>query len=239
MNFIIPMAGKGQRFVDAGFENPKPLITAFGKKLFEWSIDSLPLELCSTLICIVLKEHCEQFDLDKAITEKYGHGPYHLKLLILDSVTRGQAETVALSEHLWEMDKDLVIFNADTAFESENLAYDLIHNAGDGLLACFESDENRFSYARIDEDGIVVETAEKVAISTFTLNGLYHFKSPLDFISTYNYHVSNNLMVNGEYYVAPMYNYLIFKGKKFRLHTLYKNYILGTPQELQDFNPNI
>ena len=108
MNFVIPMAGRGQRFVDAGYEQPKMLIQAKGKSLLEWSVDSLPLEICTRLIFILLKEHEEAFQLCDFVREKY-QGNFELHFVALDEVTQGQAETVLKAKKVIDPNLDLVI----------------------------------------------------------------------------------------------------------------------------------
>ena len=41
MNIIIPLCGIGQRFIESGYMNPKPLIDIFDKKLIFHVIDQL------------------------------------------------------------------------------------------------------------------------------------------------------------------------------------------------------
>lgn len=234
MNFVIPMAGRGQRFTDAGYTVPKMLIEAKGKTLLEWSIDSLPLDLCTNLICIVLQEHESGFGLCDRIKEIYGH-KVPLQFHILDTVTRGQAETVLLAKHLFDMEKPLLIYNIDTYFHSNKLTDALNRTDHDGVLGAFHSAESRFSYARTGIDGYVTETAEKVVISDHALTGLYHFSRCADFVDTAQYHIDNNIRVNNEFYIAPMYNYLIAKGRKFIIDDAVQHHILGTPEELNHF----
>ncbi len=40
-NLLLPIAGKAQRFLDAGYTMPKPLILAKGKHVIDWSLDSI------------------------------------------------------------------------------------------------------------------------------------------------------------------------------------------------------
>ncbi len=235
MNFVIPMAGLGSRFQNAGYTLPKPLIPAHGKTLLEWSIDSLPLERCTNLIVIALQEHCQRFPLIEFIEEKYKN--LHPQILQLNQPTNGQAETVFLSQHLWDHSQELLIFNADTAFISPSLTQTLRTHSSDGILATFTADSPKYSYAQTNALGIVTQTAEKIVISNQALNGLYHFTHTADFIDTFTYHQKNNLRYNNEYYIAPMYNYLIQQGKQFILHPIEQNFILGTPEELLQFQP--
>ncbi|MBN9293822.1 MAG: hypothetical protein J0G96_07580 [Flavobacteriia bacterium] len=235
MNFVIPMAGRGQRFVDAGFKTPKMLIEAKGKSLLEWSIDSLPLELCTNLIFVLLKEHAENHKLDSFVTLKYKK--YNPKFVYLDEVTRGQAETVLKAKHLLDMSVDLVIYNIDTAFNSVTLHNTLINNKKDGVIGAFVdlSDSSKYSYAKLDGESNVTEVVEKVKISDFALTGFYHFTNPEDFISLAEMNIQNNNTVKGEYYVAPIYNQLLEKGKNFVIDICQSIDVLGTPEELISF----
>jgi dTDP-glucose pyrophosphorylase len=81
----------------------------------------------------------------------------------------------------------------------------------------------------------VSDVQEKEPISNHALTGLYTFKTVHDFVETYKFHTDNELTTKGEYYIAPMYNYLIQKGKKYRLDKAEKHYILGTPNEYAAF----
>ncbi len=233
MNFVIPMAGRGQRFVDSGYELPKMLIEARGKTLMEWSIDSLPLELCTNLICIILQEHEVKFQLSEKINSLYGN-QVKLQFLVLEGVSRGQAETVYLAKHLFDNSQELLVFNIDTYFHSGNIANALL-SGSDGVLGAFESHENRFSFARVNNKGVVIRTAEKEVISDLALTGLYHFKNVADFEETVKYHLDNDIRVNNEFYIAPMYNYLIKKGRCFIIDKTDDHFILGTPDELDHF----
>ena len=89
MNFIIPMAGHGNRFKKAGYSIPKYLIEVKDKKLLQYSLESLPLELASNVIFIALKEHQELFNIKKEIKSILKE--INFILILLDNVTEGQA----------------------------------------------------------------------------------------------------------------------------------------------------
>ncbi len=238
MNFIIPMAGKGQRFWDAGYTQPKMLIETKGKTLLEWSVDSLPLELCTNLVFILLEEH-KQYDIENLVMLKYSvHNP---KFVYLSEVTRGQAETVLLSKSSWDMGVALLIYNIDTAFTSKGLLDNLLKKNVDGILGAFidETESIKYSYARVNERGRVVEVVEKDKISNNALTGLYHFSNPQDFISIVERNIVENNLVKGEFYVAPIYNQLLSEGKHFILDLCDSIDILGTPEEFKQFNDKI
>jgi dTDP-glucose pyrophosphorylase len=234
MNFIIPMAGHGARFIKAGYQLPKMLLKAHGKTLLEWSLNSLPLHLANVVVFVGLKEHEATFALQQKIQQLYPG--VNSKFVFLDEVTRGQAETTWFALKHCNPDEPLVIFNIDTFFSSHTLADNLLKPGVDGVLGAFHSTENRFSFAALDNDHhFVTEVKEKEVISDNALTGLYTFKNVHDYAETYDYHVKNNLTVKGEYYIAPMYNYLIERGNKYIIDRADKHYILGTPEEYNQF----
>lgn len=234
MNFVIPMAGLGSRFVKAGYSLPKMLLEAKGKTLLEWSLASLPLNLSTVVVFAGLKEHEEEFGLSAKIRSLYP--ALNCRFIYLEQVTRGQAETVYLALGECDMELPLVIFNIDTYFYSPTLEDALLDPANDGVLGCFNSSEDRFSFARTDEQGkYVIDVREKEVISEHALTGLYTFKDAQDFKETYEYHQANDLTVRGEFYIAPLYNYLIAQGKRYVLDEAESHFILGTPEEYEQF----
>lgn len=235
MNFIIPMAGHGKRFKEAGYKIPKYLIEVKGKKLLQYSLDSLPLELATNLIFIALKEHQEEFNIKNEISEILQSENF--KLILLDDVTDGQAQTVLAAKNKIDLTKDLVIYNIDTYFESKTLKSALLDKKlkKDGILGAFKSIGSNWSFAKIDTKGIVIETAEKIPISNNALTGFYHFTNAKDFIEVAEYFVSKKEKYKNEYYVAPMYNRLIQQGKSFILDFVDDFIALGTPEEVKIF----
>ncbi|MGI4751207.1 MAG: NTP transferase domain-containing protein [Janthinobacterium lividum] len=234
MNFVIPMAGYGSRFVKAGYQFPKMLLKAHGKTLLEWSLNSLPLYLANRVVFVGLMEHENGFGLQEIIQTLYP--TLNSKFIFIDKVTSGQAETTYIALKECDKNESLVIFNIDTFFSSSTLEHNLQQSDIDGVLGYFTSSENRFSFAALDnENKYIKEVREKEVISTNALTGLYTFNQINDFVETYDYHVKNKLTIKGEYYIAPMYDYLIQQGKKYILDRADKHYILGTPEEYSEF----
>ena len=235
MNFLITMAGEGRRFREVGYELPKMLIEAKGKTLLEWSIDSLPLNLCSRLIFVGQQKHENEFQLSEKIKSIYSNRVSSLHFKFIDKITRGQSETACLAKHLIDLSQPLLIFNIDTQFSSSTLEKNLQGKNIDGVLGAFYSQEPRFSFAALNEEGFVTKTAEKEVISSNALTGLYHFTYPEDFFEAAELAFSKNETTKGEFYIAPLYNYLIKKGRKLIIDVADDVNILGTPEELNQF----
>lgn len=237
MNFVIPMAGQGKRFFGAGYNLPKMLIKTHGKTLLQWSLESLPIKLCTNLIFIGLREHEEEYQLSNQIKSLYGAGS-PIKFVFLEKSTRGQAETVLKAEHLLLPNSPLLIFNIDTYFRSTTLEKDLLRKDVDGVLGAFSAKSDRYSYARLNGDGYLVRVAEKDPISNNALTGLYHFRQVSDYLDVAKDAIERDDKEKGEFYIAPLYNPLIAKGKKFVLNFVEEHHVLGTPEELCEFELN-
>lgn len=229
------MAGEGRRFREAGYHMPKMLIEARGKTLFQWSIDSLPLQLCTRLILIGQQAHEDEFGISKKIIEVYCNKVQSIHFKFIDKLTRGQAETAYIARHMVNEKEPLLIFNIDTQFQSSTLEKNLLKRT-DGVLGAFESREPRFSFAAVNAEGYVTKTAEKEVISSHALTGLYHFTRPADFYEAADHAFERNLTTKGEYYIAPLYNHLIERGRKLIIDVAEEVNILGTPEELELFN---
>lgn len=234
MNFVIPMAGRGKRFLHAGYDLPKMLIEVRGKTLLQWSLDSLPLKLCTNLVFVGLKEHEEKYHISAKIKLLYGN-VRSIQFIFLERPTGGQAETVLKAENLLIAESPVLIFNIDTYFKSSTLERKLSRADVDGVLGAFNDNSDRYSYAALDDDGNVSRVVEKEPISTNALTGLYHFKQTSDYLEAAKTVIINNEKTKGEFYIAPLYNKLIEKGRKFILDFVEEHHILGTPEELSIF----
>lgn len=227
------MGGLGQRFRDAGVDTPKPLIDVNGTPMFKKALasyDAYPGE--KRHIFVIRKDTDDQYRLGDQIKEILPDA----KIKILDHSTRGAVETCMTAEEFIDPHLPLVIMDCDIAFDAGNY-FELISESietgkYDGLLLSFDSDQQRYSYAEINENNIVNRTAEKVVISNNALMGAYFFTQARSFIDA-----SRQLMNNAisesmkEYYVSLIYNILIETGKRFGL-AKGTFYCFGTPEEL-------
>lgn len=242
MLLVIPMAGRGERFFKEGYDVPKYMIEVKGKSLFEYSLLSLPLEVFEKIIFIALKEHEEKYNLTEFIKEKLSK--YHLKAqidtIMLDETTRGQAETVLKAKDCIEREKDLVIYNIDTFFKSDSFKEKLLSPSAkkDGIIGAFkikDLEDKKWSFAQIDKNGIVCKTAEKDNISEFALTGMYHFTRAQDFLDIAQKQINDDIRTLNEFYIAPMYNDLIAKGRELVIDITNEFIPLGTPCDVEAF----
>lgn len=238
MNILIPMAGRGSRFaveVDKNpeYRKPKPIINIAGHTMIEWALSSLPIKNNDQLIFLILKEHVEKASIDEELRKIFGNG---IKIVIVDQVTEGAACTALLAKEFINNDQPLLITDSDHFIDGKTLFKDVENNERiDGIIPVFYANNAKWSFAKTDSEGIVTETAEKVQISRNANIGAYYFKMGRDFVWAAEEMIDENDRTNGEFYVAPVYNYMIRRGKMIKLSRPRYVHGLGTPKDVNKF----
>lgn len=231
LNVLIPMAGLGSRFKDAGYVFPKPLVEVDGKPMIQAVVESLGINAKYTYI--VQKEHYEKYNLS-----------YLLNLITpdcnivqVDGVTDGAAVTCLLAREYIDNDSPLIMANSDQIVEwsSRQFIYDLMTKNADGGIATFESTHPKWSYAKIGADGLVAEVAEKKPISNIATVGIYYWKHGSDFIKYAEQMIDKNIRTNGEFYVCPVFNEAIADNKRVFAINIKKMWGIGTPEDLNNY----
>jgi NDP-sugar pyrophosphorylase family protein len=233
LNIVMPMAGLGSRFRDAGFKVPKPLIDVRGRPMYAWATESLPLADSSRLIFILLASQPEFADLKRDIETRYA--AHHPVVLSVPELTAGQAITVLRAKDLIDNADPLLIHNADTAFDADiGWTNNAFAENLDGALLVFPSREKRWSFSRANAGGFVEEVREKEVISPWATTGTYWFRRGHDFVFAAENRFQSGKREASEFYVGPLYNDLIASGAKVRNIPIRKLYCFGTPDDLAE-----
>lgn len=229
-NLLLPIAGKAQRFIDAGYTMPKALILAKNKHVIDWAMDSVDTRDCN-LIFLVRVDHVYNFSIDKILKQKFGDD---ITIIKLNKVTRGALETCTLAREHIDNDLPLIIYTPDVhfgpVFNPANIG-----NDSDGFLLTFTANSPDHSYSDYGEDGIVTNVVEKEVISKEANVGLYHFKTGKMFLKYADEMIQNEILVKNEFYIAPMYNLMIRDGLKITAANTEKMHVLGTPHQFEFF----
>ena len=231
LNVVIPMAGAGSRFANAGFTFPKPLIEVKGKPMIQVVLENL--NLVANLIFIVQKTHREKYNLDTML-KLIAPG---CKIIEVSELTEGAACTALLAKKFINNDNPLFFANSDQFVEwnSNEFFYKMNETGCDGGIPTFKSTHPKWSFAKVDKNGFVTEVKEKDPISDNATVGFYYFKKGSDFVNNAEEMISKNDRVNNEFYLCPVYNYLIKNGGKVKLFEIKKMWGLGTPEDLDTF----
>ena len=233
MKVIMPMAGRGSRFNGSGYERPKPLIEVLGRPMFSLAIDSLKNIEFEKIIIISLQEHEENFGVKK-LAGKYA--PANSELILLPQVTEGQLATVLAAKNFIEGNEDILIVSSDTIVVS-NMMEDIKNKKNNclGLISVADMPGDRWSFAKTDQTGKVIEVTEKIRISDNASTGLYYFSNGRDFVRKAEKMMELEEKTQGEYFVMPLYQKYIDEGAYIGISLAEKMWDLGTPESLQMF----
>ena len=238
IHLVIPMGGLGSRFEKEGYTTPKPFLPIFGKEMYKWVIENmLPKDpilrrLIQTHI-IIREEH-------RALFQNHLEG---IHLHTIPALTEGPACTVLAIKDIINTSDPLVIANSDQHLEwdSDALYYSLLHPSIDGIISTFsqlDPADTKWSYAKTDTNQNVIEVAEKRYISSNASTGIYGWRHGSDFVAFAESMIQQNIRVNNEFYVCPVYNEAIRAHKSIRVLECYKMWGLGVPKDYEIFLAN-
>lgn len=238
LNIVIPMAGRGSRFAQAGFRDPKPLIPLGGRPMIQWVIDNIRPRRPHRFIFLCLAQHLVDYPAVPSTLRQLCPG---CEIVELREVTQGAACTVLLARQFIDSADPLMIANSDQYVDLEIDDYLARGDAAaaDGLIMTFWADHPKWSYCGMRSDGTVAEVVEKRVISHEATVGIYNFRRGSDFVRSADRMIARDERVNGEFYVAPVYNQLIADGARVIVHNIGRDgagmYGLGTPEDYRAF----
>lgn len=227
---VIPMAGRSQRFFDAGYAQPKYRLDLNGLSVFAHAVESFRGQFETHPFLFIVAAEALEFVRE----ETRRLGVRDVRVVALPGPTAGQAETVELGLEGEGDATPLTIFNIDT-FRPGFVFPGPWYEALDGWLEVFEGEGDNWSYVRPapGAEPLALETAEKRPISNLCCTGLYHFARAGDFRAAL---AAERLAPQArELYVAPLYNHLIGRGARIGYHRIGRDEVIfcGTPQEYQ------
>lgn len=232
LNIVVPMAGRGSRFAEAGYVNPKPLIDIFGHPMIEYVTKNITPDCGHRFIYVCQEEHLEKFELEKELKRMAPE----CEIVAIDHITEGAACTVLLAEKYIDNQDELMIANSDQYVTMDINAYLTAMGNNDGLIMTMPADDPKWSFIKFDENGYVQLVREKEVISNEATVGIYNYKHGADFVAFAHQMIEKDIRVNNEFYVAPVYNEMIEAGKKIVYHNVGKSmYGLGIPTDLNYF----
>lgn len=239
MRVIIPIAGSVS-FKDSDFIYPKPLIDVGDKPLIEYVIDNYSNIEGGTKFCFILKQSlCAEYNLDYVITQL----TVDPLIIRLKNQTKGATCSVLMCIDKIGPDEEVVIANSDQYFlENVNNAIAFFRqNSVDAGIITFKSVHPRWSFAVIDENENVLETAEKRPISRDAIAGFYYFRTFKTFVDGAYNSILNEDYYNDQIYISSAINQLILQNKKIMAYKINNDNFFSfyTPQKIKEFERQI
>lgn len=237
LNIVVPMAGLGSRFANAGYEQPKPLIPVHGVPMIRLVIENLKPSRPHRFIFICQQSHLEAHGL-APLLEQWAPGAL---VVGIDGLTEGAACTVLKVRDLIDDSRPLMIANCDQYVDVaiDDYLASMDDRSLDGLIMTMTADDPKWSFVGLDPDGLVTRVVEKQVISDEATVGIYNYRHGKDFVAAADAMIAQEKRVNGEFYVAPAYEELIERALRIGIYNVGAEargmYGLGVPADLELF----
>lgn len=231
LNVLIPMAGKGSRFVAEGYHEPKPFIMVHDVPMIQHVMDNLQVD---AHFIFVVSQH-----LNKRYHQRLRDLAPGCQIVVERSAPQGAVTSILQAQELIDDDTPLLLANCDQSVEwdANQFLYRASSPGIDGAILTFAAPDQspKWSYVQTDEKGLVARTAEKQPISTEATVGIYYWSQGSEFVKYAHQMIQANDRVNNEFYSCPVYNYAIQDGKKIISYPCEKMWGLGTPEDLIEY----
>jgi HAD superfamily hydrolase (TIGR01509 family) len=231
LNVLVPMAGAGSRFAQAGYTFPKPLIEVRGRPMIEVVVENLNID--AKYVFVVQKSHYDKYNL-KYVLNSIAPG---CEIVQVEGVTEGAACTTLLAKRFIDNDDQLLIANSDQwiDWDSNDFMYTMQGEGIDGGILTFPSTHPKWSYAKFNSQNNLIDLQEKKPISEHATVGIYYWKRGKDYVRYAEEMIRKNARVNNEFYVAPVYNEAVAAKKVIKNYPVNRMMGLGTPFDLEAF----
>jgi len=240
---LVPMAGEGKRFKDAGYTIPKPLVFVSGKPMIIQAINTMPQSDKWIFIC--RKEHVENYKIDDILKREIPN----VNIITVDKTTEGQAVTCLLAKNLIDRKEPLFIGCCDAGMVWNKNKWEtlIVDKSIDAVIWTFTKQFNLIinskAWGWVDVDGeenVVKRVSVKVPISDVPFNdqaiiGNFWFKTGQLFIDMAEELIRRNIRVNNEFYVDSIPNVMLEHGKKVVTFVVDKYIGWGTPNDLKTY----
>jgi len=234
MNIIIPIGGKGERFIASGYKEHKPLINILGKQMIYYVLDNLRLNKEDNIFIIYY--NIEDKIFKNVILEKYPN----INFIRIYHQTKGAAETIyeGLKEiiNITQNNKTMLL-DCDTFYTTDVISMYKNINENAVFYTVNTEDIPIYSYINFDDNNVINKIAEKNKISNFANSGIYCFNDINVLFNYSKFIVENNIVTNNECYTSCIIEEMIKESHIFKGIELNNNSVfsLGTPKQVNQY----
>ena len=230
INVIIPAAGEGSRFKTVGYNLPKPLIPVNETAMIVKAIESLGI--VGKYHFVIRNNEYMQQTMDAIYTACPDPN-----IVSVTYMPEGAAASALIMEDYIDKNSELIIANCDQIMNWNS--YDILSDMRtyDGAVVTIYDNDPKHSYVKTS-GGFAIQFAEKEVISKHALTGIHYWKCAKYFFESAKRMIQENKKsANGEFYIAPTYNYLIEDGYDIGVCRIKNSQFhpVGTPEDLEKY----
>lgn len=248
MNILIPMAGEGKRFSEAGYQKSKPAIPTYDRR----SGEKVPMVVCATMdlpyvglggganLIYVDRDFHRNGGVEDEIRKFYPDA----RFINVGHLTEGQASTCLLAEPFINNDEELLIAGCDNGMEYSVSAFDRERQEADVLVFTYRNNEcvmdNPDAYGWMDVDGNnrVLGTSIKKALSDNPMQdhavvATFWFKHGRIFVDAAKKMIREGDRIKNEFYVDQTIRHILQLGHIVKVFEIDRYIGWGTPEDYE------
>lgn len=246
---LIPMAGAGQRFADAGYSVHKPAIMTVDRATGE----EKPMVVCATAdlpgvasdgsnVIYVDRTFHKTDGVEDAIRAYYPKASF----ITVDHLTEGQACTCMLAKDRLEPEEPLLIAGCDNGMDIDVTAYEALKQECDCIVFTYRHNEavlrnpNAYGWMITDGKGNITGTSIKKAISDTPMEdpavvATFWFKRAQIFLDATEKMIAEDDRINGEFYVDQVAKHVLDLGYCAKIFDIGRYVGWGTPADYEGY----
>ena len=219
MNILIPIVGSKKKREESQYI--RSLYEIQKKTILQYVYESLKQISDAKFIVVIRREDVNRYHLDDMVRLLIPD----CSIVISDGETSGSACSCLLAVDLLEWDAPLIIAGGDQLMleNPQKVVSAFAHNHYDGGVVVFDDIHPRWSFVKLDADGMVMEAAEKRPISRNATTGFYYFQKGQYFVEAAEEMIKKDASVHGQYYVCPCFNEMVLANKKIGTYRISKD----------------
>lgn len=242
LQIVVPMAGEGRRFTEAGYTTPKPLIPVAGVPMVVRAVRDLPA--ADRVVFVVRDEHLREYPIDRVLREQVPN----CQIVTVDGLTAGQASTVRRAAEALEPDWPVIVAACDNThlYDPSTLVQRMADPAVECLVWTYRHDPRvlvnprQHGWVRVNGTQVVEVSCKKPLsdrpLEDHAISGFFSFRTAVQMIAAIDRMVSAELRVNQEFYMDLVPNVLVAAGHRAEVFEVDKYIGWGTPADLDDFS---
>lgn len=154
-------------------------------------------------------------------------------------MSQGSACTALMAACQLNQEAELLIISANELVDVDlaQVIEEFRYRTLDAGTLTFRSIHPRYSYVRLNSEGMVIEAAQREPISLFATAGVFWFAKTACFVECAKNLVRKDAHVDGNYFIAPTLNELVLKQKRIGIKELEvaKYFPLKTEKQFEQF----
>ena len=241
MKVVIPMAGMGDRFIRAGYKDPKPLIMVNGKRIIEYILEMFSDNDEIFFICNDF--HLQNTDMESILRSLRPQS----EIISIAPHKKGPIHTVLLAGDFLTDDDEVMICYCDNPYLWNHQDF-LDHIRINNLEGCILThsgfhphtlSSTKMAFLKVDNE-LLLQIKEKECytddpMSEHASTGAYYFRRGSYIKKYFPQMIDRNIHYNGEYYVTLSYNLLVEDGLRVGFYDTDYVTVFGTPDEVENF----